>query len=619
MDFKHLCVLMAVTMGCFLTACHSDVDLENIDPKAEVELGLALPVGSVHATIGDFFGNGIGKFYVDSLDNKGVITWRDTFKIARNFHQVDLAKYISEKQLTLNVYDKLPAAIMIGTNKQVTGLGIPTTLDFDMPLKLTGINHPDSLNSERLDSALIEMASFTSIIQKKNLPLEWEWIDSVTLELGTQIRRPAGNTMIIYDKDRDNYGYGQTIPTQVDNFIIDLMKNGIVGQVIDSCNFKIHFTFTIPAGETVLVPEDAGFDYKLGVQFIDYAAIWGKFIRSKDMYDENVVDLSESWGSLDFISKSNVPFAEPKIDMHIVTMIAGAMKMTGDYLYSEDVAGNKHYASFLRGAQTFRDFPKQFEAGEYLDPKTSTIGDSTTNMILKFDKDPERGHIDQLFQNMPQKLGYKFGVDFNYQMTPQIRITPNTSIRIDAICTLPLIFNQGLYVAYTDTIADVNLSQISIDSLLSGTTIIDTLKATDVKLVIAAKNTIPLDIKATMRCLDKNGNVIMDPVDNTKPLLLCKQDTIVITAPTYAYENANWVQKAPGESTIIANLTKAELNLFPQIHDIIYTAIIDDEALQDAYSKGLSNIRITKEQGLTLKIGLTAEVDAIVNFANDNK
>ena len=625
MHFKSLhASLLAVVLGALLSSCHSDLDFGNIDPKAEVELGLALPVGSVYASIGDFFGAGVGNFYVDSLNNKGVITWKDTFKIARNFHQVDLAQYISEKELNLKVYEKLDAKGMIGENNKVTGYGVPVTLDFDMPLKLKGINHPDSLDKERLDSALIETASFNSLIKTYHLPLEWDWIDQVTLDLGDQINRPAGNTMVVYDKQRDSYGYNRNIPTAVDQFTINLMaKNAagqyVVGQVIDSCNFVIHFTFTIPAGVEVTVPEDASFNYKLGVQFIDYKAIWGRFIRSKDMYDESVIELSESWGALDFISRSNLPFADPKIDMFIVTQVAGALKVDGDYLYAEDINGTKRYATFKYGTETKQDFHRQFQSHEYLDPVTSTIGDSTTNMMIPFDKDPERGHIDILFQNMPQRLGYKFNLDFNYQMTPQIRITPNTSIRIEAICQLPMIFNEGLKVVYEDTIKDIDISKYSIDSLLNNVKIIDTLKATDVNAVLHAKNQIPVDLKVYFRCLDAAGQIIMDPEDNTKPLLLFPEDTVKLQAPTYVKESGNWVPKKPGETTILANLSKAELNLFPKIKQIAYYAQIDDQSLQEAYSKGLENIRLTDDQGLTVKLGLSASVDAILDFSKDKK
>ena len=625
MNFKFLHAVIAIGLGTMLSSCHSDIDLNNIDTRAEVEMGLALPVCTLHATIGDFFGDSIGNFYVDTLDNKGVITWKDTFHVARNFHQVDLSQYISEKELNLNVYDKIEVYEQVGENKRVTGTGMPVTLKFNMPLKLKGINHVDSLDKERLDSALIDLASFSSIINTHNLPLEWEWIDNVKLALGEQISRPSGNTMVVYDKAKDNYGYGQTIPTQVDRFTINLMKkNGagqyVVGQVIDSCNFDIYFTFTIPAGQKVDVPSDAGFDYKLGVQFIDYSAIWGRFIRSKDMYDEAVVDLSESWGDLEWISKSNVPFADPKIDMYIVTQVAGALKVDGDYLYAEDANNIKHYASFVRGTQTFRNFPKQFEQGEYLDPNTSIIGDSTTNMMIPFDKDPARGHIDSLFMNMPQKLGYKFNLDFNYQMTPQIRITPNTSIRIDAVCTLPFIFNKDLHIDYTDTIKDINLSAYSIDSLLSEVEVIEKpVKTTDVTVVLHAENQIPVDIKAYMRCLNDSGQIIMDPVDPTQPLLLFEQDTVVFKAQPFVKSGGQWVPDTKGGETIItARLTKAKLDLMPSIKHIVYYARIDDESLQEAYARGMENIRITNDQGLKLKIGLTAHVDALLKFENNN-
>lgn len=623
MKFTHLNAIIAIVAGCMFAGCHSDIDLNNIDSRSEVEMGLALPVGSFHATLGDFLGNGqVPTLFIDSVDNKGVITWKDTFRVARNFHQVDLAQYISEKQLTLNVYDKLDVYTMVGTNKRVTGTGMPVTLTFDMPLKLTGIN--SEVNNERLDSALIEMASFSSLIQQNNLPLNWEWIDQVTLDLGEQLRRPAGNTMVVYDKNRDSYGYNQTIPTAVDNFTINLMKKNtagqyVVGQVVDSCDFKIHFTFTIPAGTQVDVPENAGFNYKLGVQFIDYAAIWGKFLRSSDMYDEAVVDLSESWGSLDFLSDWKVPFADPRIDMYIVTKVAGAMKVDGHYLYSEDASGVKRYASFKYGNTTTQDFHKQFQSWEYLDPITSTIGDSTTNMMIPFDKDPERGHIDELFKNMPQKLGYKFEMDFNYAMTPQIRITPNTSIRIEAACQLPLIFNQGVFVDYKDTIRDVNLSQYSIDSLLAEVQVVEKpVKQTDVALYLRAQNTIPLDIKASMRCLDEFGNVIMDPDTATKPLLLFPADTITLKAPDFKNEGGNWSMREPGETIITANLNKRQLDLLPKIKSIVYSAVIDDKSLQDAYNKGMSNVKITADEGLTLHIGLTAHVEAILNFDNKN-
>lgn len=105
-----------------MTGCHSDIDLQNIDSSAELEMGVALPIGSMHATIGDFLGDGqVKNIYVDSLENTGVIAWKDTFDISRNYHPLDLSQYISETNLNLNVYDQLQARGMIGTDGKVTG------------------------------------------------------------------------------------------------------------------------------------------------------------------------------------------------------------------------------------------------------------------------------------------------------------------------------------------------------------------------------------------------------------------------------------------------------------------------------------------------------------------
>ena len=206
-------------------------------------------------------------------------------------------------------------------------------------------------------------------------------------------------------------------------------------------------------------------------------------------------------------------------------------------------------------------------------------------------------------------------------MTPQIRITPNTSIRIDAVCSLPFIFNKNLHIDYTDTIRNINLSAYSIDSLLSEVEVVEKpVKTTDVTVVLHAENEIPVDIKAYMRCLDESGKIINDPEDASKPLILFEQDTVVLKAQPYIKNGGQWVPDAKGGETIItASMTKAKMDLMPSIKNIVYYARIDDQSLQEAYAKGLENIRITDDQGLTLKIGLTAHLDALLNFDQNNK
>ena len=51
MRFRHFFALMAILAVGVMTSCRSKMDLDNIDAKAQVEMGLALPVGSVHVPL----------------------------------------------------------------------------------------------------------------------------------------------------------------------------------------------------------------------------------------------------------------------------------------------------------------------------------------------------------------------------------------------------------------------------------------------------------------------------------------------------------------------------------------------------------------------------------------
>lgn len=630
-NFQLHVLIATLLVAGMLTGCRSDVDVSNIDTRSELEMGIALPIGSMSFTLEDFFGTGLGNFYIDTIHDEqdlylDVLTWKDTFDISRNFHadSLDLTNMVSSKKLTLNVFDYLSAYPTAGDGKKyVPGNGSQVTIRFHMPITLKGINK--EMGGDRLDSALIEMARFTSQIQTQNMDLNWDWIDEVNIELGAQVNRPAGNTMVVY-KRGESGGYGQDINTDIDAFTICLMKNRNldpknwslyeINNVIDTCTFYINFKFTIPTGQTAVVSPGGGFDYNLNVAFIKYKAIWGKFVASSDMHDEDTIMIKDYLSMLDFLTRANLPFAYPKIDMHVITHIAGFISMEGDYLYAVDANNKTTYAEFYATRQ--RNFTPPITEGQYL-PLSSQIGDSTTNLIISFSEKEDQGRIDGLFKNMPQMLGYKFNVNFNYQKTPQIRITPNTSIRISAICKLPMIFNRGLFLDYRDTIKDVNLSQYSIDSLVSNVKMIDTVKTSNLRLVLNAENTMPLDIKGVLRCYDDKGQMIMDPDDPTKPLMLFEEDpvrgdTLYFAAAKYTKNASGW-NASPSKSTNVARISKAKTDLLPKIKNIIYYAVIDDKSLETT----LPNFKLTKDMGLKFNIGLSANADAIFNFSGNNQ
>ena len=292
--------------------------------------------------------------------------------------------------------------------------------------------------------------------------------------------------------------------------------------------------------------------------------------------------------------------------MQVTTQVAGAMIMEGDYLYTENEQGEKAYA-------TFSGKPNHtFYLDNYLSLE-SEIGASTTMDVL-FDKDPLRGHIDQLFAIRPDKIGYKFAVKFNEQETPQIRLTNNTSIKLDAVCNLPMILNEGVSLGYTDKITGIDLSMLDLDSLLKDVEMIDTLEEASAKLVIKFENSIPLQFKGMLTCLDENDSVIIDP-KTAQPLLLTENDTILIAAPEFKEneQTHNW-DATPLESIEVINVDREDLETLRKIKTIEFHAWMDDESLDGAYEKGMNNIQLKDNNYLKVKIAVGANVEGVLNL-----
>jgi hypothetical protein len=68
--FSLLSVVSAIALALSLQGCEADVDMNNLDTSIEVDAKIATPVGSMHATLGDFVGNGQWGIFVEN----GVLT-----------------------------------------------------------------------------------------------------------------------------------------------------------------------------------------------------------------------------------------------------------------------------------------------------------------------------------------------------------------------------------------------------------------------------------------------------------------------------------------------------------------------------------------------------------------
>ncbi|MBR1878102.1 MAG: hypothetical protein IJ814_03735 [Paludibacteraceae bacterium] len=627
MKFNHLHALSIIAVaGCLMAGCRSDIDFNNIDTKSDVSMGLVLPVGSINATLSDFLNtDSIPTLYYDA---DGVLTFEQKFGFAHNqqkmFHQVDLSQHISDGQYSIKIKNKVsdqlaePAKTYFETTGTVSG---PLVLNIDFPLLLNLDRINNATSTERLDSAWIENAKFMSQIGRTEMDdLKWDWIKKITMDLGSTIRRKETNVNI-YDRETQyasGMTYGEKFPLNIDNFTLCLMKDLSKApgddNVLTSCDFQVHLTIEIPEGESVHVTDNSAFVYNLEVQFIDYQAIWGMFAPSQQMSDADLIDFSDTWKDLPVSGFDGLPVAKPLIDASIITHIAGAFVVHADSIYTVDANDQKHFATF--GGAT--NYTRNFVAGEYLNPHTSAITDSTTNMRLVFTNHPDSGKISTLIEKTPYKLGYKFGFDINKQETPQIRITPSTTVRLDGKIRLPFEFNDTFKMVYTDTIRNIDISQFSIDSLRreSNTVVIDSIKQTsNVKLLLGVENQLPFNVKAVFRFLDENGQILKDAKGDT--LNLVEGDTVMIAPPAYSKVGGEWKADVQTSNVVIA-LTEEQLNAFPKTKAILYSVYIDNKYLDNSKIQDGLTTKLTSTDGVKFTIGLAAKVDAILHFNTNN-
>ena len=143
---------------------------------------------------------------------------------------------------------------------------------------------------------------------------------------------------------------------------------------------------------------------------------------------------------------------------------------------------------------------------------------------------------------------------------------------------------------------------------------IDTLEEASAKLVIKFENSIPLQFKGMLTCLDENDNVIIDP-KTEKPLLLTENDTILIAAPEFKKneQTHNW-DPTPLESVEVVEVDRDDLETLRQIKTIAFHVWMDDESLKQAYEDGLNNIKLMDNNYLKVKIAVGANVEGVLNL-----
>ncbi|MBQ7631910.1 MAG: hypothetical protein IJS82_04030 [Paludibacteraceae bacterium] len=632
MSTKHLHAFIAFALGGILLSCHSDLDVNKIDPTIELPVKVSLPVGSMTAKVADFFKTAdTAQFYIDTVGGKNVLTAQYTLADQKQkIDGFDFASQISSTSFTLNLRQRLdPIKIWVpslgdsvnllqGPNKDSIIVPAEVTaysdsLEFPMPMALTGINKPTT--TLRVDKATLPEANFEVTIDRNQFnDLDWNWVDEISMELGQQFTWTGhSNHVVLYKRGDAISQFGQKITLEMTDVILNLMRDASQDpsstNVYDSLDVMTLVKYTIPSGTKArLESTQSGIKCNFDVKKVTVEALWGWFLEAGGYSNRGVYDIDLS--SLPFLERASLPIAEPRITGHLESPIAGNIKLTVDSLYTIDADGNYQFANFngsRKGVFTYD------ETNGCINPQTSALTD-LAKLEIGFDHTPEKGHIDSLFLKMPKKVGYNLNLNIDETTCKQVRVVAdNLYATFGAHARVPFEFNKGLLIDYTDSLKDISIAKYQIDSLLSDVKGVDSVRVKDLWLYLGFENGIPLNVWGTFVCLDSLNNVIMDPQEPTKPYtIIPEQDTIRLAGGTY---QAGTKTVVPTATPIACRVTQEHLNLFPKIKTIVYTFGVNDESLKDsqfgAEIKGSDNLKV--------QIGLTGDIKAVLDVTTLGK
>lgn len=584
--------------ACLLAGCHSKADLENINKQAELDLGLAFPVGSLHLTVGDFLGgNDLTNIY---LDDSAVYHFIDTIDLPKkHYHEINVDNYVLHNDNPTPLY-LLPAN---GNKPEIIGDGSTVTeLAFDMTLNTKSFY--EDLDYERLDSLQVTSAELYAYTYYEYLGLDWSEIKKIEIELSDKHFLGLKDRKITLDPK--GKGWSKPFYVDLEDFTLSLLKNNKDCRegVVDEVPFRVKFYVCPEDGHTVKLTDESRFMQVMKFSVNDYKAAWGFFEASDDMKDESEVNIEEEWEEWKNIKKLKVRLMEPVVDVYATHKIAAPLSVHIDYLAAVDAQGNKAYADW-DGSHEMDSLLKKC-----LSPYSESLEDSVSNK-MSFCRGTKHGDIDKLFDVRPDFIRYSFflKVDENHRdyIWRQHRLTHNDTIFGTAHVDIPFKVNKESEAEYVTTLTDVNISSISIDSIVASSNAIDSIKASEIKLILQVENSIPFEVEGYFTFLDKDSNELRLQLieDSTK-------NHVRFPAPEMAIKQGEmygYVVK-PSVTRQVISIGKNEFERLAEVKSV---------RMDVAAVGNPQPCKITKYTDLRVRIGLAAKVDAILNFESANE
>lgn len=587
-------VLVGLLLAAFtLHSCKEDIDLANVDPQIQLDMGLALPLGTVETTLDYFLGTsdfGPDVLTYSPLDSMLILHY-DT-SVVWDFHNIDLSEYTTWDEQVSYVVDGISNGEIDKTDfdyqEQIPFPATQTTLEFLNEVSLENFNV--DLDYEEIDSVHMTLASFRLRVDVENFDLEWSEVSNVRVKFTDPSLRFDDGTM---EKilPIEGKGFGQDMTVSLYDFMIIPQKNQETGSFE---NIRFFICIDVNTRTEKMLSKNSMVKFGCGFDFLDYDVLFGVFEPKKAAY-EHQRDTMSKYFAIDRLDGINLPFSDPKVDLVVSTSAVGLpSRIIIDSIYVENGEGERGLLSY--DGETTKSYDVPYITSPWVNQTASTD-------VLHLGKGEEYGNLDHLFQVIPKYFGYSYRIRVDRDLLDELKdrhtpfIKANANYQMNLKAELPLKFYPGVNVTYKDTVQTTMAESLKLDSLLSGVAMLDSLKTGELLLRLVIENNIPFDIKVKLRFLNDYDEVV--PIGGLYDG--GQNDSIMFSA----MEN-----NVPTQQVVNIDLDEEDVRAFENVTQIIYDFYLGDNTQEAAFYAS---------SGFKLHVGLAGKVEAIINLGKENK
>ncbi len=587
-------VLVGLLLAAFtFHSCKEDIDLANVDPQIQLDMGLALPLGTVETTLDYFLGTsdfGPDVLTYSPLDSMLILHY-DT-SVVWDFHNIDLSEYTTWDEQVSYVVDGISNGEIDKTDfdyqEQIPFPATQTTLEFLNEVSLENFNV--DLDYEEIDSVHMTLASFRLRVDVENFDLEWSEVSNVRVKFTDPSLRFDDGTM---EKilPIEGKGFGQDMTVSLYDFMIIPQKNQETGSFE---NIRFFICIDVNTRTEKMLSKNSMVKFGCGFDFLDYDVLFGVFEPKKAAY-EHQRDTMSKYFAIDRLDGINLPFSDPKVDLVVSTSTVGLpSRIIIDSIYVENGEGERGLLSY--DGETTKSYDVPYITSPWVNQTASTD-------VLHLGKGEEYGNLDHLFQVIPKYFGYSYRIRVDRDLLDELKdrhtpfIKANANYQMNLKAELPLKFYPGVNVTYKDTVQTTMAESLKLDSLLSGVAMLDSLKTGELFLRLVIENNIPFDIKVKLRFLNDYDEVV--PIGGLYDG--GQNDSIMFSA----MEN-----NVPTQQVVNIDLDEEDVRAFENVTQIIYDFYLGDNTQEAAFYAS---------SGFKLHVGLAGKVEAIINLGKENK